>query len=306
MIKYKLTTQGMATHNGHTWVVGEKQTITIAGEELCTEQVLHYYDSPELAVLFNPIHANIIYPRLWQVECDQVAHDGLKGGAKWMVLERELPLPKITLDQSVAFSIYCARDIAKYADPKWLVWATDWLAGTDRSVNVAASAANAATVAANAAASAANAAANAANAANAAASAANAAASAANAAAWDAANAAANAASAAAWDAANAAAWAATVAANAAAWDAANAAAWAANAAAWDAASAAAWAANAAACAAASAAACAATTENLQNAFLAATKKAMEILCIAKCVSDKQGKRVDYIKRPIRVRNMGS
>ena len=90
MIKYKLTTQGMATHNGHTWVVGEKQTITIAGEELCTEQVLHYYDSPELAVLFNPIHANIIYPRLWQVECDQVAHDGLKG-AKWMVLERELP-----------------------------------------------------------------------------------------------------------------------------------------------------------------------------------------------------------------------
>ena len=237
MIKYKLTTQGMATHNGHTWVVGEKQTITIAGEELCTEQVLHYYDSPELAVLFNPIHANIIYPRLWQVECDQVAHDGLKGGAKWMVLERELPLPKITLDQSVAFAIYCARDIAKYADPKWLVWATDWLAGTDRSVNVAASAANAATVAANAAASAASAANAAANAAN----------------------------------AANAAACAANAAANAA-----------------------------------SAAACAATTENLQNAFLAATKKAMEILCIAKCVSDKQGKRVDYIKRPIRVRNMGS
>ena len=147
MKKYKLTTQKITTHLGHPWEIGVKQTIETPGVRLCTTDVFHFYDSPELAILLNPIHANIPNPRLWEVACNQVAHDGLKGGAKWMTLKKELPLPAISATQKVAFGIYCARDIAKYSDPSWLAWADKWLSGADRSAASAARVADAASAA---------------------------------------------------------------------------------------------------------------------------------------------------------------
>lgn len=157
MKKYKLTTQFMTTHKGFQWKLGRKEIIEKEGNELCSGEVFHFYDSPELAILLNPIHANITNPRLFEVECEVVSHDGLKGGSKIMKIEKELPLPEISLTQKIAFGIYCA--MTAHNEPIWSKWAKNWIDGTDRSTK----AAKAAKAAANT-----NAAANAANAAKAA------------------------------------------------------------------------------------------------------------------------------------------
>ena len=138
MKKYKLTTQDVTTHNGFQWEIGKKYEISTPGTALCSPDVFHFYDTPELAVILNSIHANIQAERLWEISCDQVSHDGLKGGAKWMTLNKELSLPQISIFQRVAFSILCAKDLAQYNDPDWLLWADKWLTGEDRSAAAAA------------------------------------------------------------------------------------------------------------------------------------------------------------------------
>lgn len=140
--RYKLTNQDLTTHEGHPWVVGEWQEILTADVKICTADVFHYYYSPEQAVLFNPIHAAIQAPLLWEIECsEEVNTDTLKGACKRMRLVRQIPLPVITPEQRVAFAIYCAEAVAD--DPTWLAWASGWMSGEDRSVKAAAKAAEA-------------------------------------------------------------------------------------------------------------------------------------------------------------------
>ena len=154
MIKYKLTNQNLQTYNGFQWEIGKK--VTTSGEgNLCSDGWLHFYHTPELAVLLNPIHANIGSPRLFEVEVGETCLDdkGLKGGTTEMTLIKELELPVISLTQKIAFGILCAKEI--YKDQKWNEWADNWLTGKDRTRKSAADAAAYAATAAYAAAAAA-------------------------------------------------------------------------------------------------------------------------------------------------------
>ena len=141
MIKYKLTDQNLQTHKGHQWTQGVEQVITKPGNTLCSDEVFHFYDSPEEAALYNPIHADIDNPILWEVECDQVVHDGTKGGAKRMTLVKQASLPAISIDQRVQIAIRCVKLV--YKEQKWNTWADNWLSGKDRSEKSAAWAAEA-------------------------------------------------------------------------------------------------------------------------------------------------------------------
>ena len=147
MIKYKLTTQNLTTHNDFQWEIGIKQTTSGEGG-LCGPGYLHYYHHPLLAVLLNPIHARIKNPKLFEVEAGGVHLDdnGLKGGCTEMTLIREIELPKFTDIQRVAFGILCAKEV--YKDLEWNEWAAAWLDGSDRSRSAAAAAAHAAAYAA--------------------------------------------------------------------------------------------------------------------------------------------------------------
>jgi len=107
----------------------------LSGEgDLCGPGWYHCYQHPLLAVLLNPINADIPYPRLWEIEVSgKCKHDyGLKSGYQSMTLIKELPLPEITLTQRVAFGILCALEV--YKDPAFIEWANAWLRGDDRSV----------------------------------------------------------------------------------------------------------------------------------------------------------------------------
>ena len=229
-MRYKLTTQDMKTRAGEsnevTWEVGKWVEATgDIGNGLCSDAYIHWYEgSPELALLLNPIHANIKKPRCWEVECggEEAMDHGLKGGSRRVRLVREVPVPEITMEHRVRFAILCAKETCD--DPAWNRWADKWLSGEDRSNRAAWDAESAAWAAIEAAES--TAWSTAWSAAEAAESAAGAAAEAAESAAWAARGAAESAAwdaESTAWSAAGAAAWAAIEAAESTAWSAAGA-----------------------------------------------------------------------------------
>ena len=123
------------TRKGETneiyWFDGEEKVATGTGG-LCTDGVIHYYDHPMLAVLFNPIHANIQPPRLIEIEIDEEKyHDSLKGGCRKASFVKELAVPEIPAEQKIAFVIKISLKYCRDAD--YILWANNWLNGKDRS-----------------------------------------------------------------------------------------------------------------------------------------------------------------------------
>jgi hypothetical protein len=114
---------------------------------MCTDGVLHCYSNPYLAVLFNPIHAAIKNPRIFEIECSTILDtDGLKSCSKSQTPVKEISLPQLSTNQTVAFAIKCALVVCKEAG--FVSWATSWLAGEDRSYASASAAAYAASASA--------------------------------------------------------------------------------------------------------------------------------------------------------------
>jgi hypothetical protein len=140
MIRYKLTDQNMQTHNGCKWVLGEEKRTSGEGE-LCGPGWLHFYDSPLIAVLHNPIHAGIENPRLFKVKVGGRHKDdrGQKCGFTKAKLVKEMPLIAITQVQRTAYGILCGLEVCN--GPVFVKWAKNWLNGKDRSAWAAAEAA---------------------------------------------------------------------------------------------------------------------------------------------------------------------
>ena len=133
---YKLVDKKWETRNNTQWSIGQTNKVTGEGKKLCSPDLLHCYKSPVQAILFNPIHASIRNPILLEIECSELlVDDGLKYGCKEQTPLKELSLPDITIEQKVAFAIYCALEV--YSEKTFVVWANNWLSGKDRSCETA-------------------------------------------------------------------------------------------------------------------------------------------------------------------------
>lgn len=133
---YKLTTHDRLTRAGEEnetqWGPGIEHTAPGIGN-LCTSGWLHAYEHLLVAVLMNPVHANIKKPRLWEAEGDVGPREGsLKCGCRRLRTIRELPLPVITREQCVRAAIYLAGSVFGDDCPEWSSWADGWLSGADR------------------------------------------------------------------------------------------------------------------------------------------------------------------------------
>ena len=196
----KLTEADGRTNGNIQWGPGirheaRKKKGRLTPEDLCSPYVIHYYSSRYLATLLNPIHANFKRPLAWEfIPEGETCTDGLKHGSQAGTTTKRIRLPRYSIEQRVAFGIFCAKTTCENA--AWNNQADAWLSGEDRTAWSARAAAEAARAA-------------------------RAAAEAARAAAWTAATATEAAAWAVAWTAAEAAwavAWEAAEAARAAAW----------------------------------------------------------------------------------------
>jgi hypothetical protein len=98
---YKLTTQDNMTRKGeyNETVWGENVTHSGTGKgDLCSPGYIHAYTHPLLAVLLNPIHANIDNPKFWEAEGEVVKSDrGLKVGCATLTTIREIELPAVSV-----------------------------------------------------------------------------------------------------------------------------------------------------------------------------------------------------------------
>jgi hypothetical protein len=148
---YKLLTQDLTSHNKTKWELNKTITVTKEGIQMCTDQVLHCYNHPLLALIFNPIHAKISNPRLFEINVDAIVNtDGLKYASKSQTLIKELTIPEITTEQRIEFAIRVAKLVCK--DTKWNTWADNWLDKSDRTKESASDAGSAAAYAYHAAA----------------------------------------------------------------------------------------------------------------------------------------------------------
>jgi hypothetical protein len=144
---FKLTNQALQTHNNFQWTLGEWRKTSGTGE-LCSKGWLHWYHSPELALLLNPIHADIDNPRLFKAEAAGAMRDdnGLKGGSTKLRIVQEIQYVAPTMEQRIKFAILCASAVCR--DKSFIKWANGWLNGSDRSSGAAWAAADAARAAA--------------------------------------------------------------------------------------------------------------------------------------------------------------
>ena len=131
VIVWKLTDANGQSKNQTQWGPGVRHRGTGKGE-LCSEGWIHYYRSPLLAVLLNPMHADFPSPRLWEAKVSRKqVHEGyLKSGALWLETKKEIELPVVSDIRRVRFAILCAQTV--YKDAGWNAWASDWLKGTNR------------------------------------------------------------------------------------------------------------------------------------------------------------------------------
>jgi len=137
---YKLTTSTGLTRAGERnetkWGPGITHEAQGSGTELCSDGFIHAYTSPLLAVLLNPIHANIDFPLLWECEGVVLLSDhGLKVGCKKLTTIRTLPVPIVTQEQRIAFGILCALEVER--NVVFVKWARKWLSGEDRTKTAA-------------------------------------------------------------------------------------------------------------------------------------------------------------------------
>ena len=122
MKEYKLTDEDMRTR-GTEWTLNVPLKINKPGNKLCSNQVYHYYPSPEIASLVYPVHVDFKKPRLFECEIDkEVAFDGLKGGCKRLTLIKKIELPVYTVEQRVKFAILCALEV--YKEESFKAWTT--------------------------------------------------------------------------------------------------------------------------------------------------------------------------------------
>jgi hypothetical protein len=137
---YKLTDNNNKTRpmydNAMTW--GENVTNKTRGpyNRLCTQDVIHAYEDPRVAVIMMPVHVCFDRPKLWEAEGDVVARDGqLKVGVKSLTTIKEIPLPKITDEQKIRIAIFCVLEGS--TDDIFIQWANKWLSGEDRTTPTA-------------------------------------------------------------------------------------------------------------------------------------------------------------------------
>jgi hypothetical protein len=109
---YKLTDQNWETYGGYKWAIGKTFSVKkCKTPSLCSNDVLHAYKNPNLALFLNPIHANVKNPVLFECIGDVIVEDWGKAGVFELKINKILPLPQITTEQRIQFAIYCAREV---------------------------------------------------------------------------------------------------------------------------------------------------------------------------------------------------
>ena len=129
---YKLTDEKGQTKNQTQWGENISHTASVEGQRLCSDQVIHAYESPLVAAFMYPVHVDFKTPILWEAEGEVLVREGqLKCGCKTLTTLKKIPLPEISTKQRIEIAILCSLTLPQ--SEGYRVWAERWLSGEDRS-----------------------------------------------------------------------------------------------------------------------------------------------------------------------------
>lgn len=145
---YKLTDMEGRTHGGTKWGEGVTHKAKGKGRELCSNDVIHCYSDPYMAMLLNPIQGNFNEESmlLWECRGRVATDDGTKGGCKSLTTIKTIPVPVLSLETRVSISIHLALQV--YGEENFTRWSIGWLDNKDRTSAAAGAAARVAGAAA--------------------------------------------------------------------------------------------------------------------------------------------------------------
>ncbi len=93
------------------------------GGDVVSQNIWECADTPLLAVMINPLHAESVYPRLFEIR-------GFGQEQNEIYRIRETGLPKVLPEQKLVFAMYCLRSLTP--DAVFVAWVERWLANIDR------------------------------------------------------------------------------------------------------------------------------------------------------------------------------
>lgn len=124
---YKLTEQDYTTYyKSMTWKIGEtNKVIEKENPQMCSGDVIHAYKNKNLALLLNPIHADIKNPKLLECEGNIIVEDYGKCGVFELTPTKKLSYPvwykneEKRKDVCIMFEILCSESVLKYYENKY-------------------------------------------------------------------------------------------------------------------------------------------------------------------------------------------
>ncbi|MEE8388533.1 MAG: hypothetical protein V3R65_08150 [Acidiferrobacterales bacterium] len=125
MRKYLLADVNGRSRRGTTIEVNYTNGKRQFGGDVVSRNIWECADTPLLAVMINPLHAECVCPRLFEIR-------GFGQEQNEIHRIREIGLPKVLAEQKLAFAMYCVHSLAP--DDAFAAWVERWLANVDRSI----------------------------------------------------------------------------------------------------------------------------------------------------------------------------
>ena len=108
----KLTKTDGTTQGGYHWDVGTTHSLPPKDNpQLCSKDVLHAYESAEVAAFMRHIHNYNGDVLAWTAEGDVVVKDAAKVGVFRLTITGAAELPQPTIKQTVLFACFCAQAV---------------------------------------------------------------------------------------------------------------------------------------------------------------------------------------------------
>ncbi len=119
---YKLTESDNTTYNGAMeWEIGKTNFVKeCKNPQLCSSDVIHAYENLNLALILNPVHADISNFNIYACEGNIAVKDYGKCGVFALTPTKKIKTPQWYEDKKtrkkvlVLFAIYCAESVIKY------------------------------------------------------------------------------------------------------------------------------------------------------------------------------------------------
>jgi hypothetical protein len=133
MTRYLLTNADHTTWRGNQIDTGRSVFSSNSENNVIATNADELGDSPLVAIMLNPWHAQIDQQKMLEIEISQI--DVVKNDPHINLLVRESELPSVTTDQKIVFGLMVIQEV--YQKSVFNEWADGWISGSDRSAESA-------------------------------------------------------------------------------------------------------------------------------------------------------------------------